>query len=125
MKKASPKPITAAWRCTICESCFIAIIAASPMPCMRWVKLLSVSTAVALPQFTRSCSRTMCRSVREFSTELRTASPTAPPRLRVRLNSAEAFFTRSGGSVPSAMVLAGTIANIMPMPRRICGIRSS
>ena len=44
-----------------------------------------------------------------------TASPTAPPRLRVRLNRPEAFFTRSGGRVPSAMLLVGTIANIMPI----------
>ena len=67
----------------------------------------------------------MCRSVRSFSTWLMTASPTAPPRLRVRLNRPEAFFTRSGASVPSAMVLVGTIASIMPMPRRICGTSNS
>src|SRR5664280_1842203 len=32
MKKASPYPITTACRCTICDNCFIAISAASPMP---------------------------------------------------------------------------------------------
>ena len=37
------------------------------------------------------------------------ASPTAPPRLRVRLKRPEAFFSRSGGSVPSAMLLIGTM----------------
>ena len=52
------------------------------------------------------------------------ARPTAPPRLRVRLNSPEPFFSRSGGSVPSAMLVIGTIASIMPKPRSSCGTNS-
>ena len=62
--------------------------------------------------------------MRLSSTVLSAASPTAPPRLRVRLNSPEAFFSRSGGSVPSATLVIGTIASIMPKPRKICGTNS-
>src|SRR5882762_10482601 len=51
MKKASPYPITAAWRWTIWDNCFIAISEASPMPCRRWVNILRVSVSVALSQF--------------------------------------------------------------------------
>ena len=57
-------------------------------------------------------------------TVLRPARPTAPPRLRVRLNSPDAFFSRSGASVPSEMLVIGTIANIMPKPRSTCGRNS-
>jgi hypothetical protein len=49
----------------------------------------------------------------------------ASRRLRVRLNRPEAFFTRSGGSVPSATLLIGIIAVIRPTPRKICGQTSS
>ena len=41
-----------------------------------------------------------------------TARPTAPPRLRVRLKRPEAFLSWSGGSVPSARLLIGTMQSI-------------
>ena len=53
------------------------------------------------------------------------ASPKAPPRLRVRLNSPEAFLIRSGGSVPSASTLIGIMQNISATPRSACGRNSS
>ncbi len=53
------------------------------------------------------------------------ARPTAPPRLRVRLKRPEAFFSWSGGSVPSDRLLIGTMHSISEQPRRICGTSSS
>jgi hypothetical protein len=57
MKKATPYPITTAWRRTIYDNCFITINEASPMPCRRWVNMLSVSVAVALPQVTTGADK--------------------------------------------------------------------
>ena len=85
----------------------------------------SVSTAVPLVAFTASCRRARCRSMRLLSTVLMAARPMAPPRLRIRLNRPEAFFMRSGASVPSAVLVTGTIDNIRPTPRKICGHRIS
>ena len=48
-------------------------------------------------QFAASCSRVRCRSMRSLRRVLIAASPIAPPRLRIRLNRPEAFFTRSSG----------------------------
>ena len=67
----------------------------------------------------------MCRSQRSFSSVLMTASPTAPPKFRIRLKRPEAFFSRSGGSVPSASIETGIIATISPTPRTACGMKSS
>ena len=53
------------------------------------------------------------------------ASPMAPPRLRARLNRPEAFFSSSGGNVPSARLVIGTMQNIRPKPRRIWGTKIS
>ena len=54
-----------------------------------------------------------------------TASPTAPPRLRVRLKRPDAFLTCCGGKVPSAALVIGTMHSMSEAPRRICGINSS
>ena len=54
----------------------------------------------------------MWRSQRSLSSVVITASPTAPPRLRIRLKRPDAFLIRSGGSVPSASTLTGIIAII-------------
>src|SRR5262249_40690580 len=63
--------------------------------------------------------------MRSLSPVLIAARPMAPPRLRIRLNRPEAFFTRSGARVPSAVLVTGTIAKISPSPRKICGHSSS
>ena len=63
--------------------------------------------------------------MRSLNQVLMAASPMAPPRLRIRLNRPDAFFTRSGGSVPSAVLVTGMMANISPTPRKICGHNSS
>ena len=54
-----------------------------------------------------------------------TASPNAPPRLRVRLNRPDAFFIFAGGVVPSARLLIGTMHSIIDTPRNTCGHNSS
>ena len=63
--------------------------------------------------------------MRLSSSVLISASPTAPPRLRVRLNRPEAFLILCGGIVPSARLLIGTMHSISPTPRKICGNSSS
>ena len=69
--------------------------------------------------------RWRCRSQRLFITVLIMARPTAPPKLRVRLNSPDAFFSLWGGTVPRATLLIGTIAVISEKPRRTCGTSNS
>ncbi len=51
--------------------------------------------------------------------------PIAPPRLRIRLNSPEANFSRSGGITPSVSVTVGATANCCEKPRNACGISNS
>ena len=66
-------------------------------PGMRAASPCSVSITGWRDQVMASCRRARCRSMRLSSTVLSAARPTAPPRLRVRLNRPEAFFSRSGG----------------------------
>jgi hypothetical protein len=53
------------------------------------------------------------------------AMPIAPPRLRIVLKRALAIFRRSGGTEPSAILVAGTMHKRMEKPRRNCGQKSS
>lgn len=51
--------------------------------------------------------------------------PDGATKIAGQIEEAEAFFTRSGGSVQSATSLIGIIAVINPTPRKICGQTSS
>ena len=62
-----------------------------------------------------------CSQSRSLSRVATVASPTAPPRLRISVNRPLAFFTCSGGMVPSARLVMGMKAQIMPIPRSTCG----
>ena len=84
-----------------------------------------VSSAIPRPQITNSRNLSRCRSIRLSSTVLISASPTAPPRLRVRLKRPDAFFIFCGGIVPSARLLIGTMHSINEKPRNIWGTSSS
>jgi len=84
--------------CTICDNCFIAISAASPCPACVGEHVERFGRGRIAPMHPLLQPRDG-RSVRWFSTELMTASPTAAAEIAVRLNSPEAFLTRSGGSV--------------------------
>ena len=104
------------------ESCFSAMFCASE-PGIRAARLFSASTTgrraqLIVVQAGQVQIDALSRTV------LIPASPTAPPRLRVRLNSPDPFLSISGASVTSEMLVIGTIASIMPKPRRICGTNS-
>ena len=66
-----------------------------------------------------------CRLVWSLMIAALTAMPTAPPRLRIMLNSPLAYFSRSGGRLPRPRLTLGATAKTCGKPRRTCGSSSS
>jgi len=102
-----------------------ASAASEPRDAKAAVRLFIVDSALLRPQTIESRRRCRCRSMRLSITVLMSASPTAPPRLRVRLNRPEAFLIFCGDIVPSERLLIGTMHSMRPQPRNTCGSSSS
>ena len=72
----------------------------------------------------RAYRRCLADLIAEAITVLQAAMPMAPPRLRIRLDRPLADLSDCGGIAPSAILVAGTMQNMVAKPRNACGQNS-